>query len=120
MQRSFSSLKISRSAFAVRISWAQDESRREQQKRHLHIFPGHEDLRGIKSTIIVSNRCIVQAIFAIPWDNVNAVNAANAVVSSDTKVELHANIDIARHLDDLRKVNRLLRSLLQVDDRENL
>ncbi len=36
------------------------------------------------------------------------------------KVELHANVDVPSHLDDLREVHCLLSSFLQICDREDL
>jgi hypothetical protein len=39
---------------------------------------------------------------------------------SNTQIELHTDINIPRHLHDLGEIDRLLRRLLEVLDREDL
>ena len=53
------------------------------------------------------------------YDNVDVRKSLKAGIS-DTKVELHPNINVPCHLHDLREIHRLFRCFLQILNRENL
>lgn len=58
---------------------------------------------------------------AIPYQHQHNPDYISCLkAGSNTQVELHPNVNIARHLHDLGEIYRLLCCLLQVCDREDL